>query len=61
MAAQGLDVSIIAETKIDATFPTGQFIVEGFASPLRLDRNSNGGSILDYVRSDIPFCQLNFF
>ena len=43
---------IIAETKIDASFPTGQFAIEGFATPFRLDRNVNGGGLLAYVRSD---------
>ena len=59
--AQSLDVLMIAETKIDATFPTGQFVIEGFATPFRLDRNANGGGLLVYVRSDIPSHQLNSF
>ena len=61
IAAQSLDVLMIAETKIDATFPTGQFVIEGFATPFRLDRNANGGGLLVYVRSDIPSRQLNSF
>ena len=52
---------MVAETKIDATFPTGQFVIEGFATPFRLDRNANGGGLLVYVRSDIPSRQLNSF
>ena len=31
IASQSLDVLMIAETKLDATFPTGQFAIEGFA------------------------------
>ena len=46
---------------IDSTFPTGQFAIEGFANPFRLDRDANGGGLLVYVRSDIPSHQLNSF
>ena len=52
---------MISETKIDATFPTGQFAMEGFATPFRLYRNANGGGILVYARSDIPSHQENSF
>ena len=61
IAAQSLDVLMIAETKIDPTFPTGQFAIDGFATPFRLDRNANGGGLLVYVRSDIPSHQLKSF
>ena len=50
---------MLAETKTDSTFPTGQFAIEEFANPFRLDSNANGGSLLVYVRSDIPSHQLN--
>ena len=56
---QNLDVLMLAETKIDSTFPPGQFAIEGFANPFRLDRNANGGGLLVYVRSDAPSHQLN--
>ena len=45
---------MLSETKIDESFPTSQFIIKGFATPFRLDRNSKGGGILVYVREDIP-------
>ena len=61
IASQSLDVLMIAETKLDATFPTGQFAIEGFATPFRLDRNANGGGILVYVQSDIPSHQVNSY
>ena len=32
----------------------GQFLIEGFCTPYRLDCNSKGGGILLYVREDIP-------
>ena len=54
-----VDVLVITETKLDDSFPTGQFFIEGFSTPFRLDRNSRGGGILIYVREDIPSKQLS--
>ena len=52
---QGMvDVLVIVETKLDDTFPEGQFEIDGFKKPFRLDRNKNGGGIMIYVREDIP-------
>ena len=36
------------------TFPDSQFLIEGYSTPYRLDRNRNGGGIIIYVREDIP-------
>ena len=44
---------MLTETKLDDTFPLGQFYVEGFTMPNRLDRNRDGGIII-YVSEDIP-------
>ena len=41
------------ETKIDDSFPVGNFLMYGFSSPYRLDQDSMGSSILLYVREDI--------
>ena len=32
-------MSLLSETKLDETFPLEQFLVSGFAKPLRLDSN----------------------
>ena len=48
------NVLVIAETKLDNSFPTSQFLQKDFAEPLRLDRNRNGGGIMIYIRDDIP-------
>ena len=40
---KNVDVLVITETKLDDTFPLGQFYVEGFTVPYRLDRNRDGG------------------
>ena len=34
---------MMAETKIDESFPKGNFLVEVFSTPYRLDRDSKGG------------------
>ena len=49
-----VDVLLLSETKLDDSFPTAQFLLNGFCKPYRLDRSSNGGGILLYVRDDIP-------
>ena len=45
---------MISETKIDASFPKGEFLLNGYSTLFRLDRNAYGGGILLYVRQDIP-------
>ena len=47
-------ILLTSETKLDETFPTRQFSIEGFTSPYRLDRNRFGGGLLAYIREDIP-------
>ena len=48
-----VNVLMITETKLDDSFPTMQFNIEGYYT-FRLDRNEYGGGILLYVRDDIP-------
>ena len=45
---------MVSETKLDDSFPEGQFLIKGFHSPFIFDRNRNGGGIILYVREDIP-------
>ena len=49
-----VDALMITETKLDDSFPTMQFNIEGYYT-FRLDRNEFGGGILLYVRDDIPY------
>ena len=49
-----IDILMISETKIDASFPIGQFLLNGYSTPFRLDRNAHGGGILLYVPEGIP-------
>ena len=48
------DLVSIAETKLDASFPSAQFTLEGYHTPYRLDINNKSGGILVYVKSSIP-------
>ena len=48
-------VLMISETKIDESFPKGNFLIEGFSTPCRLGRDSKGRGIMLYVRADIWF------
>ena len=38
-----IDILMISETKIDASFPIGQFLLNSYSTPFRLDRNVHGG------------------
>ena len=48
------DILSISETKLESSFPVNQFLIDGFTPTYKLDRNANGGSIMLYVRQDIP-------
>ena len=47
---------MISETKLDESFPSMQFSIDGY-NIFRSDRNTKEGGILVYVRDDIP-CKL---
>ena len=49
-----IEVFMISEAKIDQSFPTNQFMINGFSTPFCLDRNDKDGSIILYIRQDIP-------
>ena len=49
-----VDVFMISETKLDDSFPEGQFFICGYHTPFRYDQNGNDGGILLYFREDIP-------
>ena len=54
MVENNADILLISETKLDDSFPSGQFTICGFGMPYRYDRNSMGGGLLLYIRDDIP-------
>ena len=45
-----IDILLITETKLDSSFPSQQFAIEGYSQTLRLDRTSEGGGLIIYVR-----------
>ena len=45
-----IDVFMISESKLDDSFPRGQFLIDGFHTSFRFDRNKNGRGMLLYVR-----------
>ena len=49
-----IDILFISKTKLDANFPTSQFLINGYTSRYRLDKNDKWGLTLVYVREDIP-------
>ena len=48
-----LGILMILKTKIDESFPKQNFLIEGFSTPYRLDRDSKGGGIMLCVRANI--------
>ena len=49
-----IDILVITESKLDDTLPDNQFLIDGFSLPYRIDRDSNGGEVLIFVREDLP-------
>ena len=49
-----IDVLLVTETKLDISFPTSQFIIEGYSTPFRFDRDHRGGGVILYTREDLP-------
>ena len=58
MIGGSIDFLLVTETKLDDTFPRGQFEIDGFAKPVRLDRNRNGGGLMVFMRNDLPCHEL---
>ncbi len=48
-----IDILLVSETKLDATFPKSNFIIEGYKDPIRLDRDCNGGGVMCFIRDDL--------
>ena len=48
-----------AETKVDNAFPNGQFLIEGFKNPCRLDVSSDRGRLLVNLKDGIISKQIS--
>ena len=53
-----IDLLIVTESKLDETFPQGQFHIDGFSKPIRLDRNRHGGGIIIFIRNGLTCNEL---
>ena len=53
MLDRNIDIFLISETKLDDSFPSVQFKIEGFTTPYRYHRNDKGGGLLLYIKEDI--------
>ena len=53
MIRDNVDILVIAETKIDSSFPSNQFQIEGYKTPYRLDISERSGGILVYVKDNL--------
>ena len=52
-----IDVMITVESKLDDSFLSSKFLIDGYGIPFRRDQNKFGGGILIYMRQDSP-CKL---
>ena len=53
-----IDLLMVSETKVDDSYPIEQFKIEGYAKPIRLDRNCHGGGFMIFPRDDLPCHEL---
>lgn len=44
---------MISEAKLDNSFPEGQFLIAGYGTPNRVDRNCLEGGIMLFVKENI--------
>ena len=56
---KNVDILLISETKLNDTFPESQFLIQGFHTPYRKDRNDKRGGLLLYLRDFIPSRKIN--
>ena len=54
MLDKNIDIFLISETKLDDSFLSAQFKIEGFTTSYRYERSDKGGGFLLYIREDIP-------
>ena len=45
-----LDYFIVSETKLDSSFPSAQFHINGYQVRARRDRDKSGGGLIEFVR-----------
>ena len=50
MSDISLDYFVISETKLDSSFPSAQFHINGYEVRARRDRDKSGGGLIEFVR-----------
>ena len=53
MISKHTDMFIMSETKLDETFRTGQFSLQGFFNTYRFDRSRSRGGFVLSIREDL--------
>ena len=61
LISENVEILIVAETKLDSSFPTAQFLIPGFHQPFQLGINRQSCSLLVYVKGSIPARVLTSF
>ena len=65
LISEDIDILIMAETKLDSSFPTAQFLIPAFHHPFRLDINAKyirrNVGLLVYVKGSISARVLTSF
>ena len=61
LIGNNIDVFLISETKLNDSFPLGQFMIDGYHVSFRKDRNDRGGGggLLLYFREHITCTKNN--
>ena len=54
------DILMVSETKLDTTFPTNQFFIQGYSTVYRMDRNDKGGGIMLFFKDHFSFRSVFF-
>ena len=54
MLSGKVDFLVVAESKLDSSFPDRQFVINGYKKPFRLDIHAKSGGLLVYVNENIP-------
>ena len=54
-----IDILLVSETKLDSTFPVGQFSMNRYHIPFREDRNGKGGGLSLFIQDHIPCRRIN--
>ena len=61
LISENVDILIVAEPKLDSSFPTAEFLIPGFLHPFRLDINRQSGGLLVYDKGSISARVLTSF